>query len=97
MPARTSPEKGDVLVGQETRAGTVVYILRTAPGIDQYLLRTREEAVGQAVTFAERQDVRAWMVDEGNYCVALTRSRMVEPVRMKRERPKPGGLRPAGG
>jgi len=97
MPARTTPEKGDVLVRQETRDGAVVYVLRTAPGTDQYLLRTREEAVGQAMTFAERHGVRAWLLEDGDHCVPLTNSRMVEPVRVKRGRPAPGGLRPAGG
>lgn len=58
MPAHTSPQNGDVLVRQETRDGTVVYVLRTAPGTDQYLLRKREDAVLEALTFAERQGVR---------------------------------------
>ena len=97
MPARATPENGDVLVRQETRDGAVVYILRTAPGTDQYLLRTRADAVVQAVTFAERHGVRAWLLEDGDRCVPLTNSRMVEPVRVKRERPMPGGLRPAGG
>jgi hypothetical protein len=79
------------------RDGMVVYILRTAPGADQYLLRTREEAVAQAVTFAERDGVQAWLVDESDHYVPLTRSRLLEPVQVKRERPMPGGLRPAGG
>ena len=97
MPARASPENGDVLVRQETRDGMVVYILRTAPGTDQYLVRTREDAVAQAVTFAARQGVRAWLIDERDHYVPLTHSRMVAPVRVKRERPMPGGLRLAGG
>lgn len=75
----------------------VVYVLGTAPGTDQYLLRAREEAVVQAVTFAERQGVRAWLIDQSDHYVPLTRRRMVEPLRVKRERPMPGGLRPAGG
>ena len=97
MPARTKPENGDVVVRQETRDRTIVYVLRTTPGTDQYLLRTREEAVGQAMTFAERHGVRAWLSDESDHCVPLTHSRMVEPVRVKRERSMPGGLRPASG
>ena len=74
----------------------VVYLLRTAPRTDQYLLRTREEAVAHAVTFAEREGVQAWLVDESDHCVPLTRSRLVEPVQVKRERSRPVGLRPAG-
>lgn len=97
MPARTSPENGDILVRRETRDGVVVYVLRTAPGTDQYLLRTRTEAVVQAVTFADRQGVRAWLIDESDRCVPLTHGRLAEAVRVKRERPVPGRLRPAGG
>lgn len=97
MPARTSPENGDVLVRQETRDGMVVYILRTALGTDQYLLRTREEAVMQALTFAERQGVRAWLIDDSDHYVPLTNGRMGESVGVKRERPVRGAWRPAGG
>ena len=93
---RTSPDSGDVIVRREVRDGMVVHILRTAPGTDQYLLRSREEAVAQAVTFAEREGVQAWFVDESDHYVPLTRSRLVEPLQVKRERPRPVGLRPAG-
>jgi hypothetical protein len=58
--ARSTPEDGDVVVRQETREGTVVYVLRTAPGPDGYLFRTGDEAISQAVTFAKRHRVRAW-------------------------------------
>jgi hypothetical protein len=91
MSARTSPENGDILVRQETRDGMVVYVLRTAPGTDQYLLRTREDAVVQALTFAERQGVRAWLIDDSDHYVPLTNGQMGESVGVKRERPTPGG------
>ena len=97
MPARTSPENGDVLVRRETRDGMVVYILRTAAGADQYLLRTREDAVVQAVTFAERQGVRAWLIDDSDHYVPLTNGRMGQSVGVKRERPGRGAWRPTGG
>ena len=97
MPARTSPENGDVLVRQETRDGTVVYILRIAPGTDQYLLRTRAEAVVQAVTFAERHGVRAWLLEDGDRCVPLTNGRMAESAGVTRERRVRGAWRAAGG
>ena len=85
------------MVRPETRDGMVVYILRTAPGTDQYLLRTREDAVVQALTFAERQGVQAWLIDGNDHCVPLTNGRMAESLGVKRQRPMPGGLRPAGG
>lgn len=78
MPVRTSPEIGDVIVRQETRDGSVVYIVRTASGIDQYLLRTRDEAVMQALGFAARHGVQAWWLDGGGRCVPLTDVFMVE-------------------
>jgi hypothetical protein len=77
---RTSPEDGDVVVRQETREGTVVYVLRTAPGSDQYLLPTREEAIAQAVMFAKRHGVRAWVNGERDDCVLLNDFRMTESV-----------------
>jgi hypothetical protein len=38
VPTRTTPEDGDIVVRQEKRDGTAVYVLQTAPGPDQYLL-----------------------------------------------------------
>ena len=66
--ARSTPEDGDIVVREEQRDSKVVYILHilhTAPGADQYVLRSREDAIKQAVTFAKRQSVRAWLTDEG--------------------------------
>lgn len=54
--------------------------LHTAPGADQYLLRRRDEAVAQAVTFAKRQGVRAWLCGETSDFVLLNDSRVVESV-----------------
>ena len=35
MPARTTPEDGDIVIQKVMREGRVVYVLRTAPGADQ--------------------------------------------------------------
>jgi hypothetical protein len=78
MTPSTSPEPCDIIVGKEKRDGAHVYVLRTASGSDQYLLRTRDEAVEQAVTFARRQCVRAWFTDDGHDAVLLEDSRQVE-------------------
>lgn len=80
MLANTTPEDGDIVVRQETREGMDVYVLHTARGPDQYLLRAREEAVAQAVTFAKRQGVRAWLYGESYGFVLLNDSRVVEAV-----------------
>jgi hypothetical protein len=80
MCAHAAPEDGDIVVRQETREGRDVYVLHTAAGVDQYLLRTREEAVRQAVTFAKRQGVRAWLAGETREFVPLDDDRVVESV-----------------
>lgn len=61
MRRRTAAEDGDVVVREEERAGLLVYVLSTASGPGQVLVRSREDAVAQAVTFAERQHVRVWL------------------------------------
>ena len=80
MAARLAPEDGDIVVREEQRKGVLIYALHTSPGADQYLLRTREEAVAQAVTFARREQVRAWLTDEGYDFVLLEDFRAVESV-----------------
>jgi len=80
MVARLAPEDGDIVVGEEKRGGALIDLLHTAFGADQYLLRTREEAVAQAVTFARREQVRAWLTDEGYDFALLEDFRAVESV-----------------
>jgi hypothetical protein len=70
MMARSIPEDGDIVVREEQREGKVVYVLHTAPGADQYVLGSREDAVRQAAAFAKRQSVRAWLT-EGDYDFVL--------------------------
>ena len=70
MTARSTPEDGDIVISEEHREGKAVYVLHTAPGADQYVLRSREDAMRQAVTFAKRQQVRAWLTD-GDYDFTL--------------------------
>jgi LPS sulfotransferase NodH len=69
-----------MVVREEQREGTLVYVLHIAPGADQYVLRRREDAVAQAVTFAKRQHVRAWLTDEGYDFVLLEDFRVMESV-----------------
>ena len=56
-----TPEDADIVLRQERREGAIVYLLRAAPGTDQYLVRGLDEAIAQAVTFAKREHVRAWL------------------------------------
>jgi hypothetical protein len=60
------PENGDVVVRSETRDGRNVYVLRTAPGPGQCLLRSRDEAIAQAAAYAEHQGVRVWLTNGGS-------------------------------
>ena len=71
MLTRTTPENGDIVVREEKRGGTLVYVLHTAPGADQYEFRSREEGTAQAVALAKREHVRAWLTDEGYDFVLL--------------------------
>ena len=71
LPTRRTPENRDVVVREELRDKTLVYVLHIAPGADQYQLRTREEALAQAVSLAKREGVRAWLTDEGYDFVLL--------------------------
>ena len=80
MSARSSPEDGDIVVREEQQDGKRLFVLHTAPGADQYVLRAREDAVTQAVTFAKRHQVRAWLTDEGYDFVLLEDFRVVESV-----------------
>jgi hypothetical protein len=68
---RTIPEDGDVVVRQERRDGALAYVLHTAPGAHQYLLRTRAEAVAHALAFAEGHRMCAWLMDEAHDSLLL--------------------------
>ena len=68
---RTTPEDGDIVVREEHRNRTLIYVLHTAPGADQYMVRSRADAIAQGVAFAKRQHVRAWLTDEGYEFVLL--------------------------
>jgi hypothetical protein len=80
MSMRTTPENNDIVVREEKWQGKCVYVLHIAPGADQYVLRIREEAVAQAVTFAKREHVRAWLTDEGFDFTLLEDFRVADSV-----------------
>ena len=78
MLTRSTPEDGDIVIGQEKREGRFIYVLHTAPGADQVLLDSREHAVVQAVTFAKRQGVRVWLTDGDHDFTLVEDFRVVE-------------------
>ena len=65
MRSATSPEDGDIVVREERRGETPVYVLQTALGGD-HSAPIREEAIAKALVWAERQHVRVWVTDAGD-------------------------------
>jgi hypothetical protein len=53
------PDSDDVIVRQKPGNPSITYLLGTSATPDQFLLRTHDEAVSQALAFAKRQHVRA--------------------------------------
>jgi hypothetical protein len=68
---RTMPENGDVVIRPHVQDGRRVFALHTVPGPEQCVLRSRDDAVGQAVVFAKREHVRVWSTDDGAGFVLL--------------------------
>ena len=84
---RLAPEDGDAVARIERREGTPIYVLRTAPGPDQYVLHSRDEAVAHVLMFAKRARLRAWLMDERDDSVLLEDFRVAQseadlPVRV---------------
>ena len=63
------PDSDDVLVRQ--KPPSTDYLLGTFSAPDQFNLRTRDEAVSQAVARAKRHYVRAWFAKGDNDFVLL--------------------------
>ena len=66
-----NPDSDDVVVRQKRGNPSVVYLLGTPSAPDQFIVRTRDEAVLQAVAFAKRQRVRAWFANGDDTFVLL--------------------------
>jgi hypothetical protein len=59
---------GDIVVAQQAqRDGTVVYVLHTAPGPDECVLATADEAGAHALTLADRDAVGAWLTTDDSH------------------------------
>jgi hypothetical protein len=63
------PDSDDVLIRQ--KPPSTDYLLGTFSAPDQFILRTRDEAVSQAVARAKRQYVRAWYANGDDDFVLL--------------------------
>jgi hypothetical protein len=82
MPARTTPEDGDIVVRQKSGKPSV-YVLGIPSAPAQFQVRTRDEAVAQALAFAKRQQVRAWFTkgDDEFVLLGTFREEQVESAR----------------
>jgi hypothetical protein len=83
MVTHSAPEDGDVVVRPKRGSPSTVYLLGTPSAPDQFMLRTREKAVSQALAFAEREHVRAWIANGDDDFVLLGpfRKEDAEPAR----------------
>lgn len=76
-----TPEDGDIVVREDEREGTLVYILHTALGTDHGLVRSRGEAVAQALVSAKTHGVRAWLTGQGSDFILVADFRAVTALR----------------
>jgi hypothetical protein len=60
------PDNDDVVVRPKRGHPATIYLVGTFAGPEQFILRTHNEAVSQAVVYAKHQHVRAWF-DDGNH------------------------------
>jgi hypothetical protein len=56
----THPHTDDVVIRQKRGNPSTVFVLGTPAAPDQFILRTRDKAVLQAIAYAKHQHVRAW-------------------------------------
>ncbi len=61
MAWRLEPTDGDVVVREHRYDGACTYVLRTIPGADQLTIQSYQHAITQALAFAARKRVRAWL------------------------------------
>ena len=66
-----TPGDGDVVIRQKRGNPPTVYVLGTPLAPDQFILRTREEAVAHALAYAKHQGVRAWFANADDTLVLL--------------------------
>jgi hypothetical protein len=58
-----SPDGNDVVIRQKHGNPSTVFLLGTPAAPDQFILRTRDQAVSQALAYARQQRVRAWFAN----------------------------------
>jgi hypothetical protein len=67
----THPDKDDVVIRQKGSNPSTVFLLGTPTAPDQFIVRTRDEAVSRAIAYARHQHVRAWFANGNDTFVLL--------------------------
>jgi len=77
------PDKDDVVIRQKRGNPSIVFVLGTPSTPHQFILRTRDEAVSQALAYAKRQQVRAWFAkgDDDFVLLGTVRKEQAQPAR----------------
>ena len=77
------PDEDDVVIGTRDGNPSLVFVLGTPTTPDQFILRTRDEAVSQALAYAKRQHVRAWFAkgDDDFLLLGTFREEQAPPAR----------------
>ena len=77
------PDEADVIIRQRHGNPSTVFVLGTPSTPDQFILRTRDEAVSQALAYARRQHVRAWFAkgDDDFVLLGTFREQQAQPAR----------------
>ena len=65
------PDNDGVVVRQERGNPSTVYLLGTPSAPDKFVVRTRDDAVAQALRFAKYQHVAAWLVESDAAAILL--------------------------
>ncbi len=65
------PNHGDVVIREGYRDSVAIFLLGTHETPDQFIVRTRDDAVSRGVAYAKRQRVRAWLAQAGGHFVLL--------------------------
>lgn len=77
------PDEADVVIRQRHGNPSTVFVLGTPSTPDQFILRTRDEAVSHALAYAKRQHVRAWFAknDDDFVLLGTFREEQAQPAR----------------
>lgn len=77
------PDKNDVVIRQRHGNPSIVFVLGTPSTPDQFILRTRDEAVSQALAYAKRQHAGAWFAkgDDDFVLLGTFREEQTQPAR----------------